>query len=110
MPRGGRIASRSETRASASERLVARTRPSPFTQTYGRAYDRRVTDPERWLTFKEAAVALDETYGLKTTGNSLEKLSDAGRAMPSKINFGKRQVLLSQILPWLKAHGHIEGD
>jgi hypothetical protein len=30
--------------------------------------------------------------------------------MPSKVNFGKRQVRLSQILPWLKDHGYIERD
>ena len=65
---------------------------------------------ERWLTFKEAAEVLREEYGLHTTPRYLEKLSNAGRAMPSRINFGKRQVRLSAILPWLRDHGYIERD
>ena len=63
---------------------------------------------ERWLTFEEAAEELREVYGLQTSAQSLKKLSNAGRAMPSKLNFGKRQVRISAILPWLKANGYIE--
>ena len=73
------------------------------------AHKRPSTD-ERWLTWEEAADELRSRYGLHTTPRYLEKLSDAGRAMPSKINFGKRQVKLSQIIPWLKANDLIERD
>ena len=69
---------------------------------------------ERWLTFAEAADALDREYGIRTTPRSLEKLANHGKAlksggapMPSAINFGKRQVQLSRILPWLHDHGYI---
>ena len=65
---------------------------------------------ERWLTFEEAAEELRDLHGLHTTARYLEKLSDAGRRMPSKINFGKRQVRLSQIIPWLKDNGIIERE
>lgn len=71
---------------------------------------KRPSETERWLTFDEAAEELRERFGLHTTARYLEKLSDAGRRMPSKVNFGKRQVLLSKILPWLKANGYIERD
>jgi hypothetical protein len=68
-----------------------------------------LTTPERWLTFKEAEAELGR-LGLRTTWRYLEKLAAGGRGMPSKVNFGKRQVRLSQILPWLKDHGYIERD
>lgn len=64
---------------------------------------------ERWLTFREAEDELGR-LGLLTTWRYLEKLADGGRGMPSTINFGKRQVRLSQILPWLKDQGYIERD
>lgn len=66
--------------------------------------------PERWYTFKEAALALEEQYGFHTSPRYLEKLADAGRpgGLPSQINFGRRQVQLSQVLPWLRANGLIE--
>lgn len=63
---------------------------------------------ERWLTFKDAERELREAYGIQTSAGTLEKLADAGRGMPSSLNFGKRQVKLSRILPWLKANGYIE--
>lgn len=65
---------------------------------------------ERWLTFKEAAQMLSDDYGIRTTAGTLEKLANAGRGMPSKLNFGRRQVKLSQILPWLRDRGYIERD
>lgn len=64
--------------------------------------------PERWLTFEEAAEALRDQYGLHTTAGNLAKLADAGRGMPSRLNFGKRQVKLSVIIPWLRERGYIE--
>lgn len=69
---------------------------------------RESASQERWLTFKEAAEALNEDYGFHTTWRSLEKLAQAGRGMPSKVNFGKRQVRLSAILPWLREQGIID--
>ena len=65
---------------------------------------------EKWLTFAEATEALREEYGLKTTPRYLEKLAAGGRGMPSKVNFGKRQVQLSKIIPWLRSQGIIERD
>lgn len=61
---------------------------------------------ERWLTLKEAAEALAEDHGLHTTAGTLRKLTERG--MPSAKNFGKRQVKVSVILPWLKKNGLIE--
>lgn len=64
---------------------------------------------ERWLTFKEAAEALERDYGVRTTARTLEKLAAGGKpgAMPSSLNFGRRQVQLSRILPWLHERGYI---
>lgn len=63
---------------------------------------------ERWLTLKEAAARLDEEYGVRTTWRSLEKLvHDKHRPMPSAKNFGKRQVRMSEIVPWLEEQGII---
>jgi ribosomal protein S19E (S16A) len=66
---------------------------------------------ERWLTFKEAAVALHEEFGFRVHHQTLERYAGYGRkrgAMPSKVNFGKRQVQMSQIIPWLREQGYIE--
>lgn len=65
---------------------------------------------ERWLTFKEAAEVLERDYGLRTTPRTLEKLAAGGKpgAMPSHLNFGKRQVQLSRILPWLHERGYVQ--
>lgn len=65
-----------------------------------------VEAPERWLTLREAAAALDDEHGIKTTWRSLEKL--VGQGAPSAKNFGKRQVRLSELLEWLREEGIIE--
>lgn len=67
---------------------------------------------ERWRTFREASADLHEQFGIRVHYQTLERLAGYGRrgAMPSKLNFGKRQVQMSQIIPWLREHGYIEQD
>ena len=66
--------------------------------------------PERWLTFKEASAKLHDEYGIRVHYGTLERLARYGArgGMPSAMNFGKRQVKLSEIVPWLRDHGHID--
>ena len=62
---------------------------------------------ERWLTLKEAAERLDEDYGLRTTWRYLEKLVREPD-FPSALNFGKRQVKISELYDWLLRKGIVE--
>lgn len=74
------------------------------------------TPPERWWTFAEAAVELEERYGYRTTKRYLQRLANGGKPLPngrpplpSSVNFGRRQVQLSQILPYLERYKHVGG-
>ena len=66
------------------------------------------TTVERWYTLKEASEKLREDYGLLVSWHTLRKLVDARDPAPSALNFGKRQVRLSELLPWLERKGIIE--
>ena len=67
---------------------------------------------ERWLTFKEASEALYAQHGYRVAPRTLDKwcaaCRKAGRPEPSRMNMGRRQVQLSQLLPWLHDRGSIE--
>lgn len=61
---------------------------------------------ERWLTLKQATAQLEEEYGFLTSWRYLEKLVSQGA--PSALNFGKRQVRMSELIPWLQEKRIIE--
>lgn len=62
---------------------------------------------ERWLTLKQAAQKLEDEYGFITTWRNLEKLVREPD-FPSALNFGKRQVKLSELVDWLRKKGYVE--
>lgn len=64
--------------------------------------------PERWYTLKEASEKLREDYGLLVSWHTLRKLVDGSDPAPSALNFGKRQVRMTELIPWLKQKGIIE--
>jgi hypothetical protein len=83
--------------------------PSPLGLDRGpweRSPSQSVELPEKWLTLKEAAEHLREQYGLRTSHETLKKHVHGG--CPSAKNFGKRQVRMTEVIPWLKQQGIIE--
>lgn len=66
---------------------------------------RRAVSDERWLDKVELRQALAE-LGFRVGTRKLHDLA-VKDGMPSEFQFRTRMFLLSEVLPWLEAEGHI---